>query len=63
MKHYEIRVFNKVGRTSLIYHQIHLGDRAAIVAAMEIAGDRAFDVWRGMDCIFAGQVLPDQTVQ
>ncbi|HEX4647026.1 MAG TPA: hypothetical protein VH598_15595 [Verrucomicrobiae bacterium] len=63
MKHYEIRVFNKLGKTSLIFHQIHLNDRAAIEAAMQVAGDQAFDLWRGMDCIFASQITSDQTVQ
>ena len=63
MKHYEIRVFNKQGRTSLVFHQLHLSDKAAISAAMEIAGDRAFDIWRGMDCIFDAQLSSDQTRQ
>jgi len=52
MKHYEIRVFNSQGRTSLIFHKLHVNDQAAIFAAKEIAGDQAFDLWRGMDCIF-----------
>jgi len=52
MKHYEIRVFNSQGKTSLIFHKLHINDQSAILAAQEIAGDRAFDLWRGMDCVF-----------
>ena len=63
MKHYEIRVFNKLGRTSLIFHQIHQDDRSAIQAAKQIAGEQGFDLWRGMDCIFASQTTSDRTVQ
>ena len=63
MMHYEIRVFNKQGKTSLIFHKIQLNDRAAILAAKEIAGDQAFDLWRGMDCIFVGQVDSNHTKQ
>jgi len=63
MKHYEIRVFNKLGKTSLIFHKLHVNDRAAILAAKEIAGDQAFDLWRGMDCIYSAQVISDQTKQ
>jgi hypothetical protein len=63
MKHYEIRVFNKHGKTSLIFHKLHLNDWAAILAAKEIAGDQAFDLWHGMDCIFVAQVSSDHTKQ
>lgn len=63
MKYYEIRVFNLHGRTSLVYHQLHLNDWMAIQAAKEIAGDQAFDLWRGMDCIYATQLTPHQAKQ
>jgi len=63
MKHYEIRVFNSHGKTSLIFHQLHVNDRAAIQAAKEVAGEQAFDLWRGMDCIFAAQVTTDRIKQ
>jgi hypothetical protein len=53
MKYYEIRIFNKRGKTSLVFHQLHLDDQSAIQAAMDIAEDHTFDVWRGMDCIYA----------
>lgn len=63
MKYYEIRVFNAAGRTSIIYHRLHTNDQAAILAGKEIAGDRAFDLWRGMDCVFIAHVNPLQTKQ
>jgi hypothetical protein len=62
-KDYEIRVFNEHGKTSLIFHKLHLNDRVAIQSAKEIAGDQAFDLWRGMDCIFAVQVVSNRTKQ
>jgi hypothetical protein len=51
MKYYEIRVFNRDGRASLIFHQLHANDSVAIKAATEIAEEQPFEVWRGMDCI------------
>jgi hypothetical protein len=62
MRYYEIRVFNPNGRTTLIYHQLHLDDQAAILAGKQIAGERQFDLWRGMDCVFAAPAKP-QTMQ
>lgn len=51
MKYYEVRVFDEAGPT-LIYHRQHGDDRSAIEAAKAIAGDKAFDLWRGMECLF-----------
>jgi hypothetical protein len=56
MKYYEIRIFNAKGSTSLIFHRLHSNDRAAVQAAREIAEDRQFDVWQGMECIFSAQL-------
>jgi hypothetical protein len=63
MKHYEIRIFNSHGRTSLIFHQVHADDRAAIQAAKEIAAGQLFDVWLGMDCVFAMHIGSGQRLQ
>ena len=63
MKYYETRIFNKQGRTSLIFHQLHFDDRAAIQAAKTLAGDQEFDLWRGMDCIYATGVNSGQKLQ
>jgi len=49
MKQYEIRVFDDKGKTSLVFHRTHSDDQVAIEDAIELAGDRAFDLWRGMD--------------
>jgi hypothetical protein len=62
MKHYEIRVLNEDGKTSLIYHSLHLDDGAAFQAAREIANGKAFDLWCGMDCVFAGRFRYHQMV-
>ena len=63
MKHYEIRVFSKQGKTSLIFHKMHVNDQTAISAAKEIAGNQPFDLWRGMDCVFEGRFSSHQMVQ
>jgi hypothetical protein len=53
MKYYEIRVFNRRGRASLVFHQLLVNDSNAIRVATEIAEEQAFEVWRGMECIHA----------
>ncbi len=58
MKYYEIRVFNRDGRASLIFHQLHINDAVAIKAAKEVAEEQPFEVWRGMDCIHMVPVNP-----
>lgn len=58
MKYYEIRVFNRDGRASLIFHQLHANDSVAIKAAEEIAEEQPFEVWRGMDCIHVMPASP-----
>ena len=52
MREYEIRVLSS-GHATLIIEQTHLSDHAAVRAARKFAGDRPFEVWRGVDCIFA----------
>jgi len=63
MKQYEIRVFDDKGKTSLVFHRTHSDDQVAIEDAIELAGDRAFDLWRGMDCLFALNLAVGQTLQ
>ena len=63
MNEYEIRVMGRDGKTRLIYYARHLDDLAAFQAAKEIADGQTFDLWRGMDCVFAGQVSVYQMVQ
>ena len=63
MKQYEIRVFDDRGKTSLVFHRTHSDDQVAIEDAIELAGDRAFDLWRGMDCLFALNLPLSQTMQ
>ena len=51
MREYEIRVLSS-GHATMIIEQTHLSDHAAIRAARKFAGDRSFEVWRGIDCIY-----------
>lgn len=52
MREYEIRVLSS-GHATLIIEQTHLSDHAAVRTARKFAGDRHFEVWRGLDCIYA----------
>ena len=52
MGEYEIRVLSS-GHATLIIEQTHLSDHAAVRSARKFAGDRPFEVWRGIDCIYA----------
>ena len=56
MREYEIRVLSS-GRSQTIIEVMHLNDHAAIRAAMKMAHGKAFEVWRGLDCIYS---LPDR---
>jgi len=62
MNKYEIRILGEDGKTKLVHHARHSDDTAAFQAAKEIAGGQAFDLWRGMDCVFAGQFDSNLTV-
>jgi hypothetical protein len=53
MREYEIRVLS-AGQIILITSQLQVNDHAAIRSAQTIAADRPFEVWRGMDCVYAG---------
>jgi len=57
MREYEIRVLSS-GHTTMIIEQSHLSDHAAVRSARKFAGDRPFEVWRGIDCIFAPTKAP-----
>lgn len=57
MREYEIRVLS-AGHVALIVDEIHLNDHAAIRSARKYAGDRPFGVWRGSDCIYAPEKMP-----
>jgi hypothetical protein len=37
---------------------MHLNDHAAVRAAKKFAGDRSFEVWRGLDCIYGTPKAP-----
>jgi len=52
MHEYEIRVLSS-GHATVIIEQTHLSDHAAVRSARKFAGDLPFEVWRGLDCIYA----------
>lgn len=66
MHTYEIRILSQ-GRTKMVIEAIHLSDYAAIRAGEKYAAGQAFEVWRGMQCIYdnsngalpAGRRRPD----
>ena len=63
MKNYEIRVMSEDGKSNLVYHARHPDDAAAFHAAKQIADGNAFDLWRGMECVFAGRFGSHQIFQ
>ena len=54
MHNYEIRVLSS-GHLVAIIEQTYLNDHAAVRAARKYAGNRSFEVWRGVDCIYGRQ--------
>jgi len=57
MREYEIRVLSG-GHPTLIIEEVHLSDHSAVRSARKFAGERPFEVWRGIDCIYAAAEAP-----
>lgn len=57
MHEYEVRVLSS-GHAIFIIEEIHLSDHAAMRSAKNLAGEKAFEVWRGLDCIYAPNKPP-----
>ena len=57
MHEYEIRVLSS-GHAIVIIEEMHLCDHAAVRSGRNLAGDRPFEVWRGLDCIYGPPKLP-----
>jgi hypothetical protein len=53
MHEYEIRILKAGGECSAIVEEIQLSDHAAIRSAQKMARGNPFEVWRGLDCIYA----------
>ena len=51
MHEYQIRVLSS-GHPIDIIEAMHLSDDVAMRSAKNLAGDRPFEVWRGLDCIY-----------
>jgi hypothetical protein len=56
MQDYEIRVLNFDGSAAIITAEIHLTDASAIRAGRALADGLPFEVWRGIDCIYGGDL-------
>jgi hypothetical protein len=52
MQQYEIRVLSS-GHPISIIEAGYFSDHAAVRSAKNLAKDRPFEVWRGLDCIYA----------
>jgi hypothetical protein len=52
MKPFELRFFDSDGALSLIMHQFLSSRSAAIRSAKTMARGRAFEIWRGKECVF-----------
>jgi hypothetical protein len=55
MREYEIRILCANRDTDMFIEVMHLNDHAAIRAAKKFAGTSAFEVWRGLECIYDGR--------
>ncbi len=51
MHEYEIRILS-ARHTIAIIEEVHFNDHGAVRSAKKLAGDRHFEVWRGLDCIY-----------
>lgn len=52
MQEYEIRILRADKTTATVIEVMHLNDNAAIRSARAIANGQAFEVWRGLDCVY-----------
>ncbi len=52
MHQYEIRILRADKTTATVMEVAHLSDLAALKAAKRIAGEKPFEVWRDLDCIY-----------
>lgn len=57
MHAYEIRVLSQ-GHTQMVVTEIYLSDYAAVRAGQKFAAGRAFEVWRGSECVYDNSHIP-----
>ena len=53
MHEYEVRILRADRTIRTMYEFVHLNDRAAIREAEKLANGSSFEIWRGLDCIYA----------
>jgi hypothetical protein len=51
MHEYAIRILSE-GVAITVIQEIHLNDHAAVRAGRKVSGGKAYEVWRGFDCIY-----------
>ena len=52
MHEYRIKVLSS-GHPILVVDATHISDHDAVRSAKDLADDNLFEVWRGLDCIYA----------
>jgi hypothetical protein len=58
---YEVRIVME-GRTRALIELNHINDHAAVRSATKLANGSAFEVWRGLDCIYSKEKNRDQEI-
>ena len=58
LDNYEIRILLDAGEAATVAAPQNLNDFATIRAGKELAQGHPFEVWRGMNCIYAPPDLP-----
>lgn len=53
MRTYQIRILTGDDASPTVFQQTYFSDFAAIRSGSQIANGGAFEVWRGMDCIYS----------
>jgi hypothetical protein len=56
---YEVRILIE-GRTRALIELNHINDFAAVRSATKLADGKAFEVWRGLDCIYSKKTNRNQ---
>jgi hypothetical protein len=52
MHEYRIKVLSS-GHPIVVIDAAHVSDHDAVKSAKDLADDKQFEVWRGLDCIYA----------
>jgi hypothetical protein len=61
MNDYKIRIPSYLGSAAITSAASYFNDDAAIRSAQRLAGNRSFEVWRGLDRIYPTRAKPNRT--